>query len=261
VDESQNNSTIMTTEKPASNGRQQIAELLKEPFDSKNANGSSSLFESSNPKTTTSLQSSPEAKLAGRDEASDSGLESTTRAPEEDDKLYPKSKELAIIIISLCLGFFAISLDVAITPGAIPKITDAFSTIKDVGWYSATHNVLVCVAIPIYGKLFVQYSPKWTYIVVVAIFELGSVVCGTARSSSTFIFGRAIIGLGSAGVWAGYTIIIVNSVPLRRRAFYTGLVSSMYGGSAILGPLLGGLLADSAKYTWRMYEVSLNPQE
>ena len=56
-----------------------------------------------------------------------------------------------------------------------------------------------------------------------------------------FIVGRAIAGLGCAGMFSGALIIIAYSVPLRKRPAYTGIVGAVYGVASVAGPLLGGM--------------------
>jgi MFS family permease len=63
------------------------------------------------------------------------------------------------------------------------------------------------------------------------------------------IFGRAIAGTGAAGLFSGGMTIIGYSVPLRKRAMYIAALSSMFGISSIVGPILGGVFTD--KLTWR----------
>lgn len=62
------------------------------------------------------------------------------------------------------------------------------------------------------------------------------------------IFGRAVAGLGSAGVFSGALAIIASSVPLKVRARYIGLLTSMFGIASVIGPFLGGVLTD---ISWR----------
>ena len=50
------------------------------------------------------------------------------------------------------------------------------------------------------GKIFAQFNAKWTYILTVFLFEVGSAVCGAAPSISALIVGRAICGVGGVSV-------------------------------------------------------------
>jgi MFS family permease len=77
-----------------------------------------------------------------------------------------------------------------------------------------------------------------------AIFELGSVLCGAAVNSEMLIVGRAVAGVGAAGLFSGGMTIIGYSVPLRKRPIFIGLVSSMFGIASVVGPILGGAFTD-----------------
>jgi MFS family permease len=72
------------------------------------------------------------------------------------------------------------------------------------------------------------------------IFEVRSALCQGAQNSTAFIIGRAIAGIGSAGIFSGSTVIIAHIVPLRKRPIYVGLMGSMFGISSVIGPLMGG---------------------
>lgn len=93
----------------------------------------------------------------------------------------------------------------------------------------------------LFGKFYSYFSIKWVYLVAIAIFELGSLICGVAPNSIALIIGRAIAGLGSAGIFSGALIIVAYSVPLVKRPMYTGLIGAMYGIASVAGPLLGGV--------------------
>jgi len=58
---------------------------------------------------------------------------------------------------------------------------------------------------------------QWCYIVFFAIFELGSALCGAAQSSNMLIVGRAIAGVGAAGISSGAYTVLSASVPLEKR--------------------------------------------
>ena len=64
------------------------------------------------------------------------------------------------------------------------------------------------------------------------------------------IIGRAIAGGGAAALFSGGMTIIGYAVTLRKRALYIALLSSMFGISSVIGPILGGVLTDKASWRW-----------
>jgi MFS family permease len=75
---------------------------------------------------------------------------------------------------------------------------------------------------------------KLVFISIMALFMVGSLICAVAPNSPVFILGRALAGLGAGGQFAGTLTIIAHSVPLHRRATYTGGLSALYGVTPIL---------------------------
>jgi MFS family permease len=102
---------------------------------------------------------------------------------------------------------------------------------------------------PSFGKIYTYFDVKWTFVAALAIFEIGSIVCATARDSPMLIVGRAIAGAGGAGLFSGGMTIIGYAIPLKHRAIYLAALSSMFGVSSIVGPILGGAFTD--RLTWR----------
>ena len=97
---------------------------------------------------------------------------------------------------------------------------------------------------PISGRVYQLYSTKWVYLLSIVIFEAGSALCGAAPNSTAFIIGRAIAGLGSAGIFSGGMMIILPLVPLRRRPVFTSMFGMAFGISSVLGPIVGGTFTD-----------------
>ena len=100
------------------------------------------------------------------------------------------------------------------------------------------------------GKLFGQFDIKWTFILTIIFFEIGSAVCGAAPNMNAFIVGRAICGFGGGGIYMGAMNIISSFTTIKERPGYLGLTGLCWGSGTVLGPVIGGAFGDSSA-TWR----------
>lgn len=133
---------------------------------------------------------------------------------------------------------------------AIPTITDEFNSVADVGWYGSAYLLTVTALNLFVGKLYTFFSVKWMYLGCIVFFEVGSVICAAAPNSLVLIIGRAVAGVGGAGLFVGALVILAYTVPLERRPMFAGCIGSMYGISSVAGPLLGGLFTETIGWRW-----------
>lgn len=112
--------------------------------------------------------------------------------------------------------------------------------------------------IPLAGKLASVFPLRWVYQIAFVIFLVGSVICGAAKGSDLFIFGRAVAGIGAAGIASGgLTVIVTISTPAKRPLFI-GITSSMFALGVILAPIIGGALTEKVSWRWCFY-INLPP--
>lgn len=171
----------------------------------------------------------------------------------DDESKYKTGLPLHLLTFGLALSTFVVALDNTIIATAIPRITTVFDSLNDVGWYGSSYLLTTTSLQPSFGKIYTYFNVKWTYLIALLIFELGSVLCGAAVNSTMLIVGRAVAGMGAAALFSGGMTIVAYSVPLRKRPVYIGLLSSMFGIASVIGPLLGGALTDRVSWRWCFY--------
>ncbi|MCJ1249586.1 hypothetical protein MMC30_006812 [Trapelia coarctata] len=179
--------------------------------------------------------------------------------PSSETQVYPGPLSLSLLTIGICLSVFLVSLDrtiiaqVSNDDKAIPKITDDFNSYDDVGWYGSAYLITASALQPTYGRIFQDFNVKWSFLIALVVFEIGSLICAVAPNSTVLVVGRAIAGWGSAGILTGSFVVVAHSVPLQKRPVYTAAVGVMFGVGAFVGPILGGVFTERTGWRWCFY--------
>ncbi|KAI1106629.1 MFS general substrate transporter [Jackrogersella minutella] len=172
---------------------------------------------------------------------------------EAEKNFRPKTFKFWSVMLSIYLALFLVALDRTIIGTAIPQITQDFKSLGDIGWYGSAYQLTTAASQLVFGRVYKFYEVKRVFLATVLLFEVGSVICGAAPNSIAFILGRAIAGLGSAGIFTGVMIIMLPLVPLRKRPMFQGIFGMVFGVSSVMGPLVGGALTDGVTWRWCFY--------
>jgi len=153
------------------------------------------------------------------------------------------------ILILLFVGVFMGSLDIGIVGPALPSIQSFFTVDERIlSWVFTIYILFFMLGTPVMAKLSDIYGRKAVYILDILLFTIGSVVTITSISFEMLLVGRAIQGLGAGGIFPVANAFIGDIFPPEKRGGALGILSSVWGWSSVMGPLLGGLLL---QYGWQ----------
>ncbi len=159
-------------------------------------------------------------------------------------------RELYAVFGALMLGMLLAALDQTIVSTALPTIVGDLHGASHLSWVVVAYLLTSTVSTPLWGKLGDLYGRKVFFQASIALFLVGSILCGFASSMITLILFRALQGLGGGGLMVGAQAVIADIVPPRDRGRYAGFFGAVFGAATVLGPLLGGVIVDSLSWRW-----------
>jgi len=90
-------------------------------------------------------------------------VEKSLNPQTDDEVVYPTGAKVVLILAALCMSVFLVALDQTIISTAIPKITDEFSSIGDIGWYGSSYLLTTTALQPTFGRIYTIFSVSIPY--------------------------------------------------------------------------------------------------
>lgn len=166
----------------------------------------------------------------------------------------PLERHVLIVAAVVVLGAVMTILDTTIVNVAINTLADDFAVpLSTIQWVTTAYMLAIALVIPLTGWAADRFGTKRLWMSCVALFVLGSALCGLAWNAESLIAFRVLQGIGGGMVMpAGMTVLAQTAGPQR-----VGRVMSIVGVpmllGPILGPVLGGWLVDDVSWRWIFY--------
>src|SRR3954453_14452882 len=150
--------------------------------------------------------------------------------------------------VMLCTALVAI--DATIIATAVPSIVKDIGGFTDFPWLFSIYLLAQAVSVPIYGKLNDLFGRKPVVLFGIALFLLGSIMCGLAWAIWPLIAFRIVQGLGAGAILPTTITIVGDLYSVRERAKVQGYVASVWGIASVAGPAVGGLFSEWLDWRW-----------
>ncbi|KAI1112058.1 putative MFS drug efflux transporter [Nemania sp. NC0429] len=178
---------------------------------------------------------------------------------DEEEVVEPPVRDIhgwkwVVATVAILSSIFLYALDATIVADIQPAIVREFDALQDISWLSVGFLFSATATNMVWGRVYSQFNSKWLYIFNVVLFEAGSALCGGAPNIEALIVGRVLCGIGGSGLYIGVMTLISITTSIAERPLYVSSTGITWGLGIVLGPVIGGALAESAVgWRWAFY--------
>ena len=159
-----------------------------------------------------------------------------------------------LVTVSITFGTLMGAIDASIVNVAVPHLTGSLGvTIEQITWVTTGFVIATVMVMPLTGFLARMFGQKRVYMVCLALFVIGSALCGMARTLPLLVFFRILQGLGAGALQPTEQAILRQTFPPKEQ----GMAMALFGMAVVLGPAfgptLGGYIVDNYSWPWIFY--------
>jgi EmrB/QacA subfamily drug resistance transporter len=156
----------------------------------------------------------------------------------------------ATVSVAVMASIFVASLNQTFVGTALPTVIGELGGLDRYGWVFASFLITSTATGPLFGRLSDVVGRRPVFFAGILLFLGGSLAGGFVRSFDELIIVRAIQGLGVGAIIPVGQTIIGDAFEIEQRARIQGVFSSVWGISAIVGPVAGGVLTEALSWRW-----------
>lgn len=147
---------------------------------------------------------------------------------------------------TICFALFMILLDGNVVNLALPKIMQDFgANLSEIEWVNNAYLLTFAIFLLTFGRLGDKFGRKKFFIGGLALFTLGSFLCGYSQNTSQLILFRVIQAIGGSSMMPATLSLIQANFEKKERGMAMGLWGAVAGLAIVLGPIIGGYLTDA----------------
>jgi EmrB/QacA subfamily drug resistance transporter len=161
-----------------------------------------------------------------------------------------------LVTVGIMTAIAVAALDATVVGTAMPTIIGQLGGLSEYGWVFSAYLLASTTTVPLYARLADVHGRKPVFLVGLALFVVGSALCGLSGSMFELIVFRTIQGLGAGAVQPISFTIAGDIFEPARRARMQGFFSSVWGVSAIFGPAIGGIITSTVGWPW-VFELNI----
>ena len=157
-------------------------------------------------------------------------------------------------VLSLtAIATFLVSLDTSIVVVAKNSIQNDLGHPTLLTWVFSGYSIAYAAGLLTAGRFADVNGRKRSFLRGLALFSIGSVLCGLAPSAPLLIAARIIQAMGGAQLTPASLALVLPEFPVEKRTVAIGIWGAVGGLAAAAGPSAGGLLVDVLNWRWLFF--------
>lgn len=160
-------------------------------------------------------------------------------------------KSIIAPLLAVIVGMIMVILDSTVVNVAIPKLVDYFDTdLKMIQWTVTGYTLALSAVIPLAGWMTDKFGAKRIFLITIALFTIGSVLCSFAQTPLQLIIFRILQGIGGGMVSPIGMAMVFRLAPPDKRGAIMGVLGVPMLLAPALGPVLSGWLVEYVSWHW-----------